>query len=101
MKIPRRGSIYSCNESYVDGWDPKFREYLGDIKNGRGETGRRYTQRYIGSMVGDVSNSDVARRLPVVFYLGCLCRRLQPDAALPTPTRAPSSSVTVVLNIDI
>ena len=57
MRIPNRGNIYSCNESYVDGWDIRFREYLSNIKNGRGETGRRYTQRYIGSMVGDVSET--------------------------------------------
>ena len=54
MRIPSRGSIYSCNESYSEGWSPEFRRYLSDIKGGRGQSGERYTQRYIGSMVGDV-----------------------------------------------
>jgi hypothetical protein len=72
MRIPNRGNIYSCNESYVDGWDGRFREYLSAIKNGRGVTGRRYTQRYIGSMVGDVSDKSRTgsrrhRRLVFVF----------------------------------
>lgn len=54
MKIPSRGNIYSCNEAYSEGWDTKFQKYLRNLKTGKGETGQRYTQRYIGSMVGDV-----------------------------------------------
>ncbi|KAL3815761.1 hypothetical protein ACHAXA_008811 [Cyclostephanos tholiformis] len=78
MKIPKRGNIYSCNESYVDGWDFRFREYLSNIKNGRGETGRRYTQRYIGSMVGDVHRT--------LMYGGIFCcpadTNVHPDGSL-------------------
>ena len=55
MQIPKRGNIYSANEAYSEGWDGSFMRYLKAIKTGRGETGQRYTQRYIGSMVGDVS----------------------------------------------
>ena len=55
MQIPKRGNIYSANEAYSEGWDGSFMRYLTAIKTGRGETGQRYTQRYIGSMVGDVS----------------------------------------------
>jgi len=55
MKIPKRGNIYSCNEAYSEGWDDNFNRYLKTLKTGNGETGQRYTQRYIGSMVGDVS----------------------------------------------
>ncbi|KAL3771312.1 hypothetical protein ACHAWU_005780 [Discostella pseudostelligera] len=54
MKIPSRGNIYSCNEAYSEGWDGNFQRYLRNLKSGKGETGQRYTQRYIGSMVGDV-----------------------------------------------
>jgi len=54
MKIPKRGNIYSCNEAYSEGWDDNMKEYLKTIKTGKGESGQRYTQRYIGSMVGDV-----------------------------------------------
>lgn len=55
MKIPKRGNIYSCNEAYSESWDENFKRYLKTIKTGTGQTGQRYTQRYIGSMVGDVS----------------------------------------------
>lgn len=54
MKIPSRGNIYSCNEAYSEGWDGNFQRYLRNLKSGKGETRQRYTQRYIGSMVGDV-----------------------------------------------
>jgi hypothetical protein len=55
MKIPKRGNVYSCNEAYSESWDENFKRYLKTIKTGTGQTGQRYTQRYIGSMVGDVS----------------------------------------------
>lgn len=54
MRIPKRGNIYSANEAYSEGWDDNFKKYLKALKTGTGETGQRYTQRYIGSMVGDV-----------------------------------------------
>lgn len=59
MRIPARGSIYSCNEGYAEGWDDGFKRYLRTVKTGRGETGQRYTQRYVGSMVGDVHRTLV------------------------------------------
>merc|ERR1719356_264262 len=31
-----------------------MRQYIRDIQNGKGETGKAYSLRYIGSMVGDV-----------------------------------------------
>jgi len=55
LTIPRRGSVYSCNEANSEGWtQPGFRDYLLDLKLGRGETGQRYAHRYVGSMVGDI-----------------------------------------------
>jgi len=54
MRIPRRGSIYSCNEANAEGWSDKFKQYVKALKTGKGQTGQRYTQRYIGSLVGDV-----------------------------------------------
>jgi len=65
MKIPERGNIYSANEAYSEGWDEKFKGYLKRIKTGRGRTGQRYTQRYIGSMVGDVHRT--------LMYGGIFC----------------------------
>ena len=35
-------------------WDPPLRSYVEDIQQGLGESGKRYSSRYIGSMVGDV-----------------------------------------------
>ena len=65
MKIPKRGNIYSCNEAYSEGWEDGLKEYLKTIKTGKGETGQRYTQRYIGSMVGDVHRT--------LMYGGIFC----------------------------
>ncbi|KAK1737371.1 fructose-1,6-bisphosphatase [Skeletonema marinoi] len=65
MKIPKRGNIYSCNEAYSEGWDDNFKQYLKTIKTGKGESGQRYTQRYIGSMVGDVHRT--------LMYGGIFC----------------------------
>jgi fructose-1,6-bisphosphatase I len=65
IQIPKRGNIYSCNEAYVDGWDSRFTNYLRTIKNGQGQSGVRYTQRYIGSMVGDIHRT--------LMYGGIFC----------------------------
>ncbi|KAL7496723.1 hypothetical protein ACHAWT_007279 [Skeletonema menzelii] len=65
MKIPKRGNIYSCNEAYSEGWDDNLKQYLKTIKTGKGESGQRYTQRYIGSMVGDVHRT--------LMYGGIFC----------------------------
>lgn len=54
IKIPARGKIYSCNEANIDKWDEPFQQYIKDIQMGKGETGDKYSLRYIGSMVGDV-----------------------------------------------
>jgi len=54
LEIPARGSIYSMNEANVDSWDAPMQEYVKDIQSGKGETGKKYSLRYIGSMVGDV-----------------------------------------------
>lgn len=57
MKIPKRGNIYSCNEANSEGWDEDVKRYIKALKTGTGQTGQRYTQRYIGSLVGDVSKA--------------------------------------------
>lgn len=54
IKIPARGKIYSCNEANIQDWDEPMRQYIKDIQNGRGETKKSYSLRYIGSMVGDI-----------------------------------------------
>jgi len=51
LKIPERGSYYSINESYCDRWPEVYVKYLNRLKSG--ETGRRYSSRFVGSMVAD------------------------------------------------
>jgi fructose-1,6-bisphosphatase I len=54
LTIPKRGSVYSCNEANSEGWDDAYNSYLRNLKTGKGETGKRYAHRYVGSMVGDI-----------------------------------------------
>ena len=35
-------------------WDEPLRKYITDLQNGEGQTGKQYTARYLGSMVGDI-----------------------------------------------
>ena len=55
MQIPTRGKpIYSVNEANRWQWDEPLRKYVTDLQNGEGQTGKQYTARYLGSMVGDI-----------------------------------------------
>jgi fructose-1,6-bisphosphatase I len=51
LRIPEPGQYYSVNESYCDGWPEVYGRYLGRLKSG--EMGRRYSTRFVGSMVAD------------------------------------------------
>ncbi|HEX7314111.1 MAG TPA: class 1 fructose-bisphosphatase [Pyrinomonadaceae bacterium] len=51
LRIPERGSYYSINESYCDRWPSVYARYLNRLKSG--EMGRRYSSRFVGSMVAD------------------------------------------------
>jgi fructose-1,6-bisphosphatase I len=54
IQIPQRGKIYSINEANYNDWDPALQDYVNNLKSGKGESGEKYSARYIGSMVGDV-----------------------------------------------
>merc|ERR1740138_1978111 len=55
MKIPSRGKpIYSINEANRWQWNEPLRNYITALQKGEGETGKQYTARYLGSMVGDI-----------------------------------------------
>jgi fructose-1,6-bisphosphatase I len=55
MRIPTRGKpIYSVNEANRWDWEPELRDYVTAIQKGEGETGKQYSARYLGSMVGDI-----------------------------------------------
>jgi fructose-1,6-bisphosphatase I len=51
IRIPERGHYYSINESYCDRWPELYVRYLHRLKSG--ETGTRYSSRFVGSMVAD------------------------------------------------
>ncbi|MFP4092041.1 MAG: class 1 fructose-bisphosphatase [Cyclobacteriaceae bacterium] len=47
MRIPQNGNIFSINEGYYDDYEEGIIEYILQCK------GRKYSARYIGSLVGD------------------------------------------------
>jgi fructose-1,6-bisphosphatase I len=49
MQMPKKRSIYSCNEGNSKYWDVATKEWCDTIKNGE----KPYSARYIGSMVAD------------------------------------------------
>ncbi|MEZ5366288.1 MAG: class 1 fructose-bisphosphatase [Bryobacterales bacterium] len=51
MRMPEQGDIYSVNEAYIDEFPEVYQRYIAGLR--RGELGRRYKSRYIGSMVAD------------------------------------------------
>ena len=54
IKIPESSSIYSMNESKSWLWDEPLQRVYDGWKKGTGKSGKEYSSRYIGSMVGDV-----------------------------------------------
>ena len=52
VRMPKQGRYYSCNEAYHDEFPAAYQRFLAQIR--RGELGRRYSTRYVGSMVADV-----------------------------------------------
>jgi fructose-1,6-bisphosphatase I len=51
ITMPPRGSIYSVNEANADTFPEAYQRYLARLRSG--ETGRKYSSRYIGSLVAD------------------------------------------------
>lgn len=54
IQVPTRGKIYSFNEANANEWPAGLQTYVQKLKTGTGESGVKYSSRYIGSMVGDV-----------------------------------------------
>jgi len=54
IKIPKKGKIYSINESNFDYWEQGVKNYISYIKKVDPETDRPMNSRYIGSMVSDI-----------------------------------------------
>jgi len=53
MQMPKKGKIYSVNESNFDYWEQGVKNYISYIKKIDPETDRPMNSRYIGSMVSD------------------------------------------------
>ena len=96
MKIPSRGKpIYSINEANRWQWDEPLRNYVTDIQNGEGQTGKQYTARYLGSMVGDIHRTLLCARLPHFRP------RTKPrDPKAPATTESQSLSRTLSRDVD-
>ncbi len=54
MRIPKKGNIYSVNESHFDFWEQGIKNYIVYVKQNDPATSRPMNSRYIGSMVSDV-----------------------------------------------
>ena len=52
LQIPKAGKIYAFNEGNYLLWDDKLRAYIDSLKE-PGASGKPYSARYIGSLVGD------------------------------------------------
>ncbi|CAI5505819.1 unnamed protein product [Closterium sp. Naga37s-1] len=53
MRIPPRGQIYSVNDARYFDWPAGLRQYIDAIRQGKGQSGKKYSARYICSLVGD------------------------------------------------
>lgn len=51
IRMPRQGRYYSVNEAYHDEFPLPYRRFLDQVRQGK--LGRRYSTRYVGSMVAD------------------------------------------------
>lgn len=51
IRMPESGSTYSVNEANAESFPEPYRRFLGKLR--RGDLGRTYSSRYIGSLVAD------------------------------------------------
>lgn len=54
IKIPETSAIISFNEANTPNWDKPLQDVIMKWKTGTGRSGKKFSSRYIGSMVGDV-----------------------------------------------
>ena len=57
----QRGSIYSLDEGRRDTWTKPLREHVDKLQRGKGESGKKYSYRLVGSAVADVHRTLVSR----------------------------------------
>jgi len=54
IKIPEVSNIVSLNEANIESWDEPVKNTVKNWRQGKGASGKTFTSRYIGAMVGDV-----------------------------------------------
>jgi fructose-1,6-bisphosphatase I len=54
IRIPKRGKIYSVNEGNLQRWSDGMKNYVKYLQDEDRFTGRPYSSRYVGSLVGDI-----------------------------------------------
>ncbi|KAG8364158.1 hypothetical protein BUALT_Bualt19G0097900 [Buddleja alternifolia] len=53
IKIPPRGQIYSVNDTRYFDWPEGLRKYIDTVRQGKGKYPKKYSARYICSLVAD------------------------------------------------
>lgn len=51
LRMPKQGGYYSANEANTNSYPGEYRKFLAELR--AGDLGRRYSSRYIGSLVAD------------------------------------------------
>ncbi|WVZ24239.1 hypothetical protein V8G54_002783 [Vigna mungo] len=54
IKIPPRGQIYSVNDARYFDWPEGLRQYIDTVRQGKGRYPKKYSARYICSLVADL-----------------------------------------------
>ncbi|PON71828.1 Fructose-1,6-bisphosphatase [Parasponia andersonii] len=54
IKIPSRGQIYSVNDARYFDWPDGLRKYIDTVRRGKGKHPKKYSARYICSLVADL-----------------------------------------------
>jgi fructose-1,6-bisphosphatase I len=54
LRIPERGQIYSVNDARYFDWPSGLRKYIDTVRQGKGQTRKQYSARYICSLVADL-----------------------------------------------
>lgn len=57
IRIPKKGKIYSVNEGNYHRWTEGMKKYIQYLCEEDKPTGRPYSARYVGSMVGDIQRT--------------------------------------------
>ncbi|KAK8940478.1 hypothetical protein KSP39_PZI010035 [Platanthera zijinensis] len=53
LRIPPRGQIYSVNDARYFDWPTGLRQYIDTVRQGKGQFPKKYSARYICSLVAD------------------------------------------------